>query len=60
MGIGSYQAGYFFDVTGDYTLSYGTAAIAGVINLSIVASLGWFRLNRTGALRVGHHLAQAS
>jgi MFS family permease len=43
MGIGSYQGGYFFDVTGDYTFSYGTAAIAGLINLLIVAALAWFR-----------------
>ena len=49
MGIGSYQGGYFFDVTGDYTLSYTSAAIAGLVNLSIVAALAWFR--HTGGQR---------
>jgi len=38
-GIGGYQGGFFFDLTGDYTLSYGNAALAGVINLIIVGSL---------------------
>ena len=56
MGIGGYQGGYFYDVTGDYTLSYGASAIAGLINLSIVGSLAWFRLSRTGMLRLAHHL----
>ncbi len=48
MGIGSYQGGYFFDLTGDYTWSYGIAAISGMINLTIVLSLIWFRYSRTG------------
>jgi len=39
MGIGSYQGGYFFDLTGNYAWSYGNAAIAGMVNLVIVASL---------------------
>jgi hypothetical protein len=62
MGIGSYHGGYLFDVTGDYTLSYGAAAIAGLVNLSIVAGLAWFRLSRAGGLRLRlpHHLAEAS
>jgi MFS family permease len=38
-GIGGYQGGFFFDLTGDYTLSYGNAALAGAINLIIVGSL---------------------
>jgi MFS family permease len=38
-GIGGYQGGFFFDLTGDYTLSYANAALAGVINLIIVGSL---------------------
>jgi len=48
MGIGSYQGGYFFDVTGDYTWSYGIAAISGIINLTIVLTLVWYRYSRTG------------
>jgi MFS family permease len=38
-GIGGQQGGYFFDLTGDYTLSYMNAALAGVVNLLIVGSL---------------------
>ncbi len=38
-GIGGYQGGLFFDFTGTYTLSYATAAFAGVINLIVVGSL---------------------
>lgn len=37
--LGGYQGGLFFDLTGDYTLSYATAALAGTINLIIVGSL---------------------
>lgn len=50
MGIGAYQGGYFYDLTGDYTWSYGNAAIAGVINLAIVSGLIWYRRSRTGGL----------
>ncbi len=28
-GIGGYQGGYFFDMTGNYSLTYANAAIAG-------------------------------
>jgi len=38
-GIGGYQGGFFFDLTGDYNVSYFNAAIAGIINLIIVGSL---------------------
>jgi MFS family permease len=47
MGIGSYQAGYFYDASGSYVLSFGGAAIAGVVNLVIVAALIWYRRQRT-------------
>ncbi len=39
MGLGGYQGGLFFDLTGDYILSYLNAALAGVVNLMIIASL---------------------
>ncbi|MBT3350466.1 MAG: MFS transporter [Nitrospinaceae bacterium] len=39
MGIGGWQGGFFFDLTGAYTVSFGVAALAGVINLSILYSL---------------------
>ncbi|MCZ6589206.1 MAG: MFS transporter [Alphaproteobacteria bacterium] len=48
MGIGSYQGGYLYDLTGDYTWSYGIAAISGFINLTIVLCLIWYRRMRTG------------
>ena len=38
-GLGGYQAGLFFDLTGAYNLSFANAAAAGVINLMIVGSL---------------------
>ena len=38
-GIGGYQGGLLFDLTGTYTASYATAALAGVVNLLIVGSL---------------------
>jgi membrane protein DedA with SNARE-associated domain len=47
MGLGSYQAGYFYDITAAYLLSYANAAIAGIMNLLVVAALLWFRRHRT-------------
>jgi len=38
-GIGGYQGGFFFDLTGSYTVSYANAALAGVLNLFIVGAL---------------------
>ncbi len=43
MGIGGYQAGYFFDLTGDYTWSYGIGAFAGIFNLAIILCLILYR-----------------
>jgi MFS family permease len=51
MGVGSYQAGYFYDVTAAYVLSYGNAALAGVANLLVVTLLIWYRKYRTGYLK---------
>jgi MFS family permease len=47
-GIGGYQGGYFFDLTGNYTLSYANAAFAGMVNLMIVGAL-FVTLNRRRA-----------
>jgi MFS family permease len=44
-GIGGWQGGFFFDLTGAYTLTYSNAAAAGVINLLIVGAL-WLTINR--------------
>jgi MFS family permease len=49
MGIGSYQAGFFYDVNKSYVLSYGNAALAGVINVAIVFALAWYRWRGTSA-----------
>lgn len=38
-GIGGYQGGLFFDLTGAYNLSFANAAFAGILNLLVVGSL---------------------
>ncbi len=45
MGLGGWQGGFFFDLTGTYTVSYANAALAGVINLIILGMLT-FRVKR--------------
>ncbi len=50
MGIGGYQAGFFFDLTGAYTVSFLNAALAGVVNLAILLSLRRFIARREFAL----------
>ena len=39
MGLGGYQGGYCFDVTGSYAVSFLGAALAGFINLAVVGAL---------------------
>ena len=46
MGFGSYQAGYFYDISASYRLSFAIAAVAGVANLLIVAALFCYRRAR--------------
>jgi MFS family permease len=46
MGLGSYQAGFFYDLSASYLLSYANAAIGGILNLLIVATLIWYRCHR--------------
>lgn len=38
-GIGGYQGGLFFDLTGAYNVSFANAALAGVFNLLVVGAL---------------------
>jgi MFS family permease len=45
MGLGGWQGGYFYDLTGTYTWSFAAAALAGIANLGIVGSL-WLYLTR--------------
>jgi len=47
MGLGSYQAGYFYDISANYRLAFANATAAGVINLLIVAALFWYRRERS-------------
>jgi MFS family permease len=47
--LGGFQAGYFFDVTGSYTLGFGNAALAGVVNLALVGMLFFSVRRRTAA-----------
>jgi MFS family permease len=47
MGLGSYQAGFFYDITASYLLSYANAAIAGILNILVVAALIAYRRHRT-------------
>jgi MFS family permease len=48
-GIGGFQGGCFFDMTGDYATSFLNAALAGAINLIIVGSL-YFTIARRKAI----------
>jgi len=40
-GLGGWQGGFFYDMTGAYTWSYTNAVISGVINIVIVGALLW-------------------
>jgi len=48
MGLGGEQGGFFFDLTGNYTQAFANAALAGVVNLTVLAAL-WFTLRRREA-----------
>lgn len=47
-GLGGYQGGLFFDLTGDYTVSFANAALAGAINVILLGWL-WFYIARKKA-----------
>lgn len=47
--VGGYQGGVFFDLTGNYTLTFAVAALAGAVNLMIIGSL-YFTLTRRQAV----------
>jgi len=49
-GLGGYQGGLFFDLIGNYTLTYAIAASAGMVNLVIVGSLYFTIVRRRIAL----------
>jgi MFS family permease len=50
MGVGGYQGGYCFDITGSYSISFLGAAIAGGANLLVV---GGFVLHQRWHARMG-------
>jgi MFS family permease len=50
MGIGGYQAGFFFDLSGSYVIPYANAAVAGVINLIVVGMLYIYFLRKRAVL----------
>ena len=50
MGLGGYQGGYFFDLSGAYVIPYANAAGAGLVNLTIVASLLFYVTKRKAEL----------
>jgi len=50
-GLGGWQGGYFFDLTGNYQWTYANAAIAGIINLAIVSAL-WLTINRRPTIAI--------
>lgn len=47
MGLGGYQAGFFFDWSGAYNISYATAAAMGLVNVVIVGALYFFVRQKT-------------
>jgi predicted MFS family arabinose efflux permease len=51
MGLGGYQAGFFFDLSGAYIISYATAVAMGMINVVIVGALYFFVRNRTALMK---------
>lgn len=51
MGIGGYQAGYFFDVSGAYIISYANAVAMGTVNLMIVGTLYVFVRRRNISMK---------
>lgn len=44
-GLGGWQGGFFFDLTGDYSWTFANAALAGIVNLAIVGAL-WLTISR--------------
>jgi MFS family permease len=49
-GVGGFQAGHFFDLTGHYTIGFANAALAGVANLLLVGALFLTVRRRTPSL----------
>jgi MFS family permease len=52
MGLGGYQGGLFYDLTGSYVIPFATAAVFGLMNLCIVGALFISRRKKVLALAV--------
>ena len=48
-GLGGWQGGFFYDLTGSYSWTYANAVISGLINLAIIGAL-WWTITRRGQL----------
>lgn len=51
MGLGGYQAGFFFDLSGAYIISYATAAAMGMVNMVVVGALYFFVRYKTAFIK---------
>ena len=51
MGFGGFQGGLVYDLTGTYTWSFAAAALAGVVNLTVLSAF-YLRIQRRRALMV--------
>ena len=49
MGLGGYQGGFFFDLSGSYVIPYANATAAGAVNLIVAGSL-FFYFRRMSAV----------
>ncbi len=52
MGIGGYQAGYFFDLSGSYVIPYANAAGAGTVSLIIGGALYFYFRRKSAVLEL--------
>ncbi len=50
MGLGGYQAGFFFDLSGSYVVPYANAAAAGTVSLIIAGALFFYISRKSAAL----------
>jgi MFS family permease len=48
-GLGGWQGGFLYDLTGSYSWTYANAVISGLINLAIIGAL-WWTITRRGQL----------
>jgi len=57
-GLGGFQGGYFYDITGAYTQTFANASFSGMINLIVVGAL-WWTISR-GRPHFGRRAASAA